>query len=142
RNITTIASPPFTMYDGTSYVTTLTVDPVSGKYLALSSGLRQLYTYDVPSNTWQAQASTNKPDLSGQAVVASPVSTYGVTFFTACKSARGGCQAYLYKYQASLPSTDTTSPSVAISFPASGATVSGTVTITANASDIVGVAGG
>jgi hypothetical protein len=38
------------------------------------------------------------------------------------------------------PSPDTTPPTVAITTPASGATVSGTVTVTANASDNVGVA--
>ncbi|MGH8737393.1 MAG: Ig-like domain-containing protein [Burkholderiales bacterium] len=39
------------------------------------------------------------------------------------------------------PPPDTTPPSVSISSPASGATVSGTINITANASDNVGVAG-
>jgi Big-like domain-containing protein len=39
------------------------------------------------------------------------------------------------------PSPDTTPPTVSLSSPANGATVSGTITVTANASDNVGVAG-
>ena len=39
------------------------------------------------------------------------------------------------------PSTDTTPPTVSLSAPAGGATVSGTVTVSATASDTVGVAG-
>src|SRR5437867_317821 len=39
------------------------------------------------------------------------------------------------------PSPDTTPPTVSITSPASGATVSGTINVTANASDNVGVAG-
>ncbi len=47
---------------------------------------------------------------------------------------------YLYvKY--SLPPPDTTPPAVSIAAPAAGATVSGTISVTANASDNVGVAG-
>src|SRR5260370_16522379 len=39
------------------------------------------------------------------------------------------------------PSPDTTPPTVSITSPASGATVSGTIAVTANASDNVGAAG-
>src|SRR5258708_18493752 len=39
------------------------------------------------------------------------------------------------------PNPDTTPPTVSITSPSSGATVSGTITVTANASDNVGVAG-
>src|SRR5713226_8017187 len=39
------------------------------------------------------------------------------------------------------PNPDTTPPTVSITSPASGATVSGTISVTANASDNVGVAG-
>src|SRR5712692_4092629 len=39
------------------------------------------------------------------------------------------------------PSADTTPPTVRITSPASGATVSGTISVTADASDNVGVAG-
>src|SRR4029077_19467758 len=40
-----------------------------------------------------------------------------------------------------VPAPDTTPPTVSITAPAAGATVSGTVTLTASASDNVGVAG-
>jgi fibronectin type III domain protein len=95
--ITQISSPPFTVYDGSGYVGVLTVDPVSGKYVALSATSRDLYTYDVPTDTWQAQASTNMPDLASKPIVATPVAVYGVIFYTACRVANG-CQIYLYKY--------------------------------------------
>src|SRR5206468_8740015 len=42
---------------------------------------------------------------------------------------------------ANAPPPDTTPPTVSITSPANGATVSGTITVTANAADNVGVAG-
>ena len=46
-----------------------------------------------------------------------------------------------FQYAACTASGDTTAPTVSITAPASGATVSGTATISANASDNIGVAG-
>ena len=43
--------------------------------------------------------------------------------------------------EATTHSTDTTPPTVSLTAPAAGATVTGTVTVSANAADNVGVAG-
>jgi len=61
-------------------------------------------------------------------------------FFASAEYSDATLRPYLYvKY--ALPASDTTAPTVAITAPAAGATVSGTLTVTANASDNVGVAG-
>jgi len=56
-----------------------------------------------------------------------------------------GSSVYLYKLSSGSntppPSTDATPPTVSITSPLSGATVSGTITVSANASDNIGVAG-
>ncbi|MEK7569877.1 MAG: Ig-like domain-containing protein [Patescibacteria group bacterium] len=53
----------------------------------------------------------------------------------------GTAQALVLVQAASGPSADTTAPTVTVSSPAAGATVSGTVTLAANALDNVGVVG-
>src|SRR6266446_6378771 len=136
--VTRLANPPIALYNG-GLVGPLTVDPVSGKYLALRPNNGQLYTYDVQTDVWQAQSSPTKPNFDVFAV-ATPISTYGVNLFVSCGSS-ATCHVYLYKHSGSSPpSTDTTPPTVSISSP-TASTVSGTTTVSANASDNVGVAG-
>src|SRR2546422_2811883 len=110
----------------------VTVDPVSGKYLIFGNS-NNFYVYDVNADTWSLQSGTvplyttpANPALFG--IVAAPVSTYGVTMFVRCLGAN--CHVYLYKHYA-----DVTAPSVSISSPVSGGTVSGSITVSANASD-------
>src|SRR5262249_2267223 len=94
--ITAIANPPFAMYDGTSYGAPIVGHTSAGKFLALSAGTRVLYSYDVATDSWHTQSSSNQPDLSAKPVVATLVPSAGVIFYAACKVA-GHCQAYLYK---------------------------------------------
>lgn len=94
--VSPISDPPFTMYDGSSYVAVTKPDPSAGRFVVLSAGDRALYTYDVATDTWAPAASTDMPDLAQKPVVATPVAPYGVIFYTACRVA-GGCQVYLYK---------------------------------------------
>jgi hypothetical protein len=54
-------------------------------------------TYDVTTDTWQAQVSPTKPTMV-QGVAATPIALYGVTFFVNCNSTT--CHAYLYKHNA------------------------------------------
>jgi hypothetical protein len=96
--VTQLQNPPVSFYDGTGYNGTLTADPVSGKFIVLTASSHDLYAYDVTTDTWQAQSSTNKPDMTNQCVMATPINTYGVTFVAACRSTT--VHAYLYKHQA------------------------------------------
>ena len=80
--------------------TVFTVDPVSGDYLVFNMD-RQFYKYDVTTDTWTRQSGTvpiytsryNGSDVHG--VVATPVSTYGVTLFVTCNGS--DCRVTLYK---------------------------------------------
>lgn len=110
--VTQVANPAVSLYSGSGYNGVLTVDPVSGKYLILTPDSRQFYTYDVLTDTWQAQSSPTKPDMSNRGVTATPVNTHGVTFFTSCSSA-SNCRAYVYKHAAgggTPPPSDSTPP--------------------------------
>ena len=116
-----------------------TVDPVSGKYLVFNN-LKQFWVYDVNQDTWDLQSGTppifNTPvyDPPVHGIVATPVDSYGVTMFVKCVSS--DCHVYLYKHY-----PDNVPPTVSITSPGSGSTISGTVTVAANAADNVGVAG-
>jgi hypothetical protein len=101
RAVQQIASPPFTVYDGSGYLGILTADPASGEYVALSAMSRNLYSYNVSTNTWQTRTSTNKPNLQGDSVVAVGVPNYGVILYVTCDAA--DCSVYVYKHQAGGP---------------------------------------
>src|SRR3989454_8294191 len=116
-----------------------TVDPASGKYLVFDNA-KQFWVYDVNQDIWDLQHGTppifSTPDYDPpvHGTIASPVDTYGVTMFVKCVSS--DCHVYLYKHF-----TDITPPSVSITSPVSGNVLSGTTTVSATASDNVGVAG-
>jgi len=93
--VTPLADPAVLLYSGSGYNGILTVDPVSGTYLVLTPDSREFYTYDVLTDTWQAQPSPTKPNLANTGVIATPLSSYGVTFFV---SSRSVSRAYLYKH--------------------------------------------
>ena len=112
--VTQLQAPPVSFYDGSGYVGVFSVDPVSGKYLFLTPTSRQFYTYDITTDTWQAQSSQTKPNLSNQGVVATPIATYGVTFFAACSSSQQ-CRAYLYKHSTGTGTPSPIPPTVSIS---------------------------
>ncbi len=129
--VTALKAAPIPMGVQNSVVT---VDPVSGKYLIFGNS-NDFYVYDVNADTWSRQGGTvplytppANPAVFG--IVAAPISTstYKVTMFVRCVSSN--CHVYLYKHYA-----DVTAPSVSISSPLSGATVSGSITVSATASD-------
>jgi hypothetical protein len=135
--VTQLGTPP-ALYNGSNGL--LTIDPMTGDYIALTGNNLQPYKYNVVTDTWTILNATNQPDFSNRGVVATPMSNYGVIFFATCTNGGGSCNVYLYKH-ASGSGTDTTPPTVSITAPTLGATVSGTITVSANASDTVGVAG-
>lgn len=81
--------------------TILTVDPVSGTYLILNND-STFWAYNVTTDTWQQlstapaifSGSNNNPVVHG--VIATSISTYGVTMFVKCTT--GSCLVYLYKH--------------------------------------------
>ena len=80
---------PLRITGGPSSVGTLvTVDPVSGKYLILTSE-KKLFEYDVIADSWKLMP-TAAPITSN--AVATPVNTYGVVMFVAAKA------VYIYKH--------------------------------------------
>jgi hypothetical protein len=113
--------------------TVVTVDPVSGKYLVFDNA-KEFWVYDVNQDTWDLQPGTppifNSPiyDPPVNGIVATPVDTYGVTMFVKCYTSN--CHVYIYKHY-----PDNTAPSVTISSPVSGSTLSGTIIVSANAAD-------
>src|SRR5438105_2966147 len=124
-----------------------TVDPVSGDYLVFTS-TNQFYVYNVVTDTWTLRASGSAvPIWTTQyadpvhGVVGGPIDSYGANVFVTCDGA-SNCKVNIYKHSGSSPPpSDTTPPTVSITSPAGGSTVSGTITVSANASDNVGVAG-
>lgn len=130
------------------HASVITVDPVSGKFLVLGNS-KDFYIYDMLSDKWQSQ-SGSPPIFTGRSysspgtsagIIATPVSTYGVTMFVKCYVDL--CRTYLYKGTSGgiPPPPNITIPTVSIFAPTSGTTVSGTaVTVSANASaEVVGV---
>ena len=117
----------------------VTVDPVGGKYLVAGNS-NNFYVYDVVADIWDLQTGA-LPIFTGShytpavfGIVAAPLSTYGVTMFVKCYT--NDCHVYLYKHYA-----DTTTPTVSISSPADSSIVSGTISVSADASDNAGVVG-
>jgi hypothetical protein len=108
--ITKIANAPANVGIAASVIT---VDPVSGKYLLLSSA-RGFYQYDVLADSWSPLNASTVPvfppdgqsDFNFYGTVAVPISTYGVILFM--KYEDGQSKVYLYKHTASVP--DTTPP--------------------------------
>ena len=133
--VTTLQPAPFAVGVEASI---FTVDPVSGKYLVLDNA-KEFWIYDVNQDSWDLQSGTppifNSPLYSSSVdgIVATPVDTYGVTMFIKCFSS--DCHVFIYKH---FP--DTVPPTVSITSPAPDSTVSGTITVSANPSDNVGVA--
>jgi hypothetical protein len=115
-------------------------DPVTGNFLLLSAG--ELWELNPDgAGSWTRQTSppsgVGNPQVPDH-VISSAISDYGVVAYITQNTSTGGT-FYLYKHAAS-GLADTTAPTVSLTAPAAG-TVSGTVTLTANASDNTGVAG-
>ena len=107
------------------------------------------YSYNLSSPTYSdpmlanASSSTFDPHLkSGSPGVQSALNLYS-TFTTdmagALRQSSGSWDLGVYKY-GSTGSSDTAAPTVSMTAPANGTTVSGTVTVSCNAADNVGVA--
>ena len=80
------------------------------------------------------RTSSNKPNLSTRGVVATPINSYGVTFFASCLI--NDCHAYLYKH---APGTDTpppTTPTVSISAAPSSVTSGSASTLTWSSTNV------
>ena len=107
--ITKLRNPPVSLYNGSNGL--LTVDPVSGDYIALTGSSLQPYKYDVLTDTWQVLSAANQPSFTGSGVVATPINTYGAIFFATCDGGGGSnCTAYLYKHAAGTGTTTAPPP--------------------------------
>jgi hypothetical protein len=127
--ITPLGDLPVNIYDGTAYNGVMTVDPVTGAYIVLTaaySAARNFYTYDVVADRWQLAGNqpSNIPNLArNSAVIATPVSNYGVILFVYCYN-RGTCGTFIYKHApGTQPAPDTVAPQIAITSPANEALV-------------------
>jgi hypothetical protein len=101
--------------------TVFTVDPVTGDYIVLAKGKR-LFKYDVILDTWSSLPypaildPAQIDDTIISAIVATPVSNYGVIMFI--KYSTKGSGVFLYRHAAGTgtpvapPPVDTTAPSV------------------------------
>jgi hypothetical protein len=136
-HVTALSDAPIPMGVENSIVT---VDPLSGKYLIFGNS-NDFYVYDVTSDTWVLQSGTTPPIFNSPSyfpllhgVVVTPVSNYAVNMFVRCGVS--DCHVYLYKHY-----SDITPPLLSISSPAAGSVLSGTVMISADASDNIGGTG-
>jgi len=129
------------------------VEPVTGNFLVIigyAAAQGRLYLFNPDgAGTWTLL--DNNLNTSGKICetyfdasagcsgdfYGASVSTYGVAMYWKYKSPTDG-EVWIYKYAAS--GGDTTAPTVSITAP-SASTVSGTITISATASDNVGVSG-
>jgi len=98
--VTTLNPAPVSIGNRSGVVT---MDPVSGNYLVLSNTNNSFHSYNVASDTWQLlpaspifQFQANPPNGGIFGVVATPISTYGVSLFVQC--ATNNCVVRLYKH--------------------------------------------
>jgi hypothetical protein len=99
KNVTTMKNAPVGLGPNQAIQT---VDPVSGDYLVFTMSGR-FYVYDILTDSWSQKSNSNVPifvsrEKQVHGVVATPVSTYGVTLFVRCD--RGDCSVWLYKHSA------------------------------------------
>lgn len=96
--------------------TVITIDPLAGNFLVLGPD-KSFRSYNPITDTWAVlnkigQTPPNFWDASGGSaafrIVATPVSTYGVTMFLAWNN--GSPKVYLYKHSAGTPASDSTPP--------------------------------
>jgi chitodextrinase len=94
--LTPLQDIPVSIYDGSGWNGVVTVDPVSGEYLVLTPPTREFHAYDVVSDTWRSDL-TPPPAPGMNAVLGTPIATYGVNAFTHCDN-RGSCGVWLYRH--------------------------------------------
>lgn len=126
-------------YDGNSTNGTFAVDPVSGQMVLISATSRDLYSHDLPTDTWATVTSVDKPDMSLWQIASVGAPSAGGILVFGCRNL-STCKLWLYKHDASAP-RDTTAPTVALTNPTSGCPLSGSIPLTAVAFDGVGVEG-
>jgi hypothetical protein len=95
-----VTSAPFSIAVASSI---LSVDPVSGDFLAVGGGSR-IVSFDLTTGNWTDRGTAPFGVFN---TISSPVNNYGVTvFITTVDGAYGGGDVYLYKHAASDPPTD------------------------------------
>lgn len=118
-------------------------DPVSNRLVAYSGGAF-VYSLNLDTNVWTkiSPAASNTVTPTPQA----GSGTYGRFRYIPSKNAFIVVNSidedvYIYKLTAGNGTTDTTPPTVAISTPVGGASITGTVTVSSTVTDNIGVAG-
>ena len=93
---TALANPPITLYNG-SILCNGTADG-NGDFLVLSSPDRDLWKYNVLTDTWTywSSSTTNKPTLGFHGVCAAYVSNYNVHMYVDFSGTTG--HVWLYKH--------------------------------------------
>lgn len=105
--ITQMTNPPMApimrVGTGGSPGVSLSVDPVSGKFLVMDDS--NFYSYDALTDTWVNLSSVSVPtefrSQSGgvaESLLSTPVTTYGVTAYLKCNDSGGACRIYIYKH--------------------------------------------
>lgn len=143
RTITALTAPPTPSGIGIQR-TNMVADPVTGKFLLLGDG--QFWELD-PAGTGTYRQLPTPPSGVGNpsapdSVISAHLDSAGVVTYITCKTS--GCTMFLYKHATGTippPPTDITPPIITLTAPINNTTVSGTISISATASDNVGVAG-
>jgi hypothetical protein len=118
--------------------------PPTGKSLAISNGGGGILSWNVTASAaWLTSTPASGVDAGSVFVTASSAGlaagTYDATIVVSAAGAAGTPQTIPVRLTVTRP--DTAPPAVAVTAPIPGSTVSGTVPVTATASDDVGVAG-
>jgi hypothetical protein len=114
--VTQLGNIPISLYDGSGFTGHFTTDPVSGDHLGLTPSF-QFYRYNLMTDTWTLSANQPPSTMVG-AIVATPISTYGVTVFASCGLFSSQCDGklFVYKHSTSTVSPPSTpAPTVALS---------------------------
>lgn len=94
--ITQLADAPIDLQI-TASSTVLTVDPVSGDYIVVTTD-RDLYSYDITTDTWTLlDTGIPLPTGANTSTIAAPIPDYGVIFF-ASSFQSSVSQAWIYKH--------------------------------------------
>lgn len=104
--ITQMSSLPYSIYDGSGYAGHVTVDPVTGIFIIITSPAATCHTYEVNTDTYGN--CTNPPaalqgNISGAMI---PVTNYGAILYFNCGGTTGACLGNIYVYKRAVGGTD------------------------------------
>jgi len=139
----TYAIQPLTTSGGSAIINSdypgLAYDPVSDRIVAWNGG-NTVYSLNLDTNVWTSATYTGGPAAMANGTYKRWSYSPALNLFVSYNSVDSN--GYAFRLTPASGSSDTTPPTVSLTAPSAGATVSGTsVTVSANASDDVGVVG-